>query len=166
MSRFQAHRAVQLFNEHVRECPICDGLGNVLCDEGKRMNVGASTASALGAADQRADPVRDLVKLGWGDRDRPADGDYPKPGPSDHRPGGAMMRGNKLKLNPRENRQGVVRSQRLTAAALAVLELETKRFMAIPAPGQAAAQRELLAAYKDYMTFHARHVYWEDTLEP
>jgi hypothetical protein len=29
----EARRAVQLFNEHVRGCPICDDLENVFCDE-------------------------------------------------------------------------------------------------------------------------------------
>ena len=49
-SRFEARRAVQLFNEHVRGCPICDGLENVLCDEGERLNEEEYTASALRAA--------------------------------------------------------------------------------------------------------------------
>ena len=49
MSRFEASRTVQLFNEHARECPSCDGLENVLCDEGKRLNEEANTACALGA---------------------------------------------------------------------------------------------------------------------
>lgn len=49
MSRFEASRAVQQFNEHVRECPICDGIGNALCDEGERLNEEANAACALGA---------------------------------------------------------------------------------------------------------------------
>ena len=62
-SRLEARRAVQLFNEHVHGCPICDGLENVLCDEGERLNEEANTASALDAAgawrDQR---LGDVIK--------------------------------------------------------------------------------------------------------
>ena len=50
MSTFEARRTVQLFNEHMRECPICDGLENVCADEGKRLNEEANTASALSGA--------------------------------------------------------------------------------------------------------------------
>jgi hypothetical protein len=49
---------MQLFNEHVRECPICDGLKNVLCDEGERLIEEASAASASAISRSRSEPPK------------------------------------------------------------------------------------------------------------